>query len=310
MTYSAKVLADSHAQGTRLTSLEVTFPRFILAEFNTHRVFSRNSASSRAIPVEQRIAQVRDNPFIPESFGKNRSGMQSSEALDPIAQFECREAWLRARDAALREAEVLVKHAAHKQHANRLIELWAWHTVVVSSTEWRNFLNLRDHGGAQPEMQITAQHMRRALVSSKPMNIARWGWHLPYVDLTNPDECTLCDVVDATRGSGPNLIPAAVIISVVRCAAVSFERQYAKRTAENIIARHDAMRDMAHWSPFEHVAKIANGEETRHHAFYRCTPQTIANVSVMDFEPAFIGNFRAPWLQYRKFFSNEAEFAG
>ncbi len=98
MTYSAKVLADSSYQGVRLLTLEVQFPRFILAEFNTHRMFSRNSASSRAIPVETRIQQVIDNPFVPESYGQNKRGMQAESALGDDAQVACRESWLRGRD--------------------------------------------------------------------------------------------------------------------------------------------------------------------------------------------------------------------
>jgi len=114
LSYDAKILADSIADGVRLTTMEVTFPRFILAEFNTHRVFSRNSASSRAIPVEKRIAQVRENPFIPEGFTKNQRGMQASELIGDEHQANARHSWLRARDQAVLEAEFLACQGVHK----------------------------------------------------------------------------------------------------------------------------------------------------------------------------------------------------
>jgi hypothetical protein len=62
MTHSTKILADSISpDGVRLTTLEVVMPRIVLAEFNTHRMLSRNSASSRAIPIEKMIRMVIPN---------------------------------------------------------------------------------------------------------------------------------------------------------------------------------------------------------------------------------------------------------
>ncbi len=297
MTYSAKVLADSSYQGVRLLTLEVQFPRFILAEFNTHRMFSRNSASSRAIPVETRIQQVIDNPFVPESYGQNKRGMQQGASLEENAQAMCRGSWLEARDACVAEAQLHVRHGAHKQHANRLIELWAWHTAVVSSTEWENFLRLRDHHAAQPEMQITARKMREAIAASRPRELDVGEWHLPYV--TEEDR-----VIYAEGGDTEDLRR----VSVVRCAAVSFERQGAHRTPEQIDARHDAMRASAHWSPFEHPAKIASVSEIRQHALYRL--QNPIFDSEDRWEPVFIGNFAVPFLQYRKTFAGESVWTG
>lgn len=301
MTYLAKILADSLSPGgVRLTTMEVQFPRFILAEFNTHRKFSRNSASSRAIPVERRIEQVLENPFVPESFGKNGRGMQSAGVLDGLKQFVSYEAWLKGRDAAVLAARTLVDNEVHKQHANRLIELWAWHTVVVTSSDWRNFFALRDHAAAQPEMQITARHMRAAFEASRPEPLGVGDWHLPYV--TEEDRA-----IYAEGGDSEDL----KILSVVRCAAVSFERQNANRTPMQIQTRHDEMVKMAHWSPFEHQAKVANRNEIRKHALYRFFNETEASDTLAsDFVPVSIGNLDVPWLQYRKTFEGEEVFAG
>lgn len=264
MTYAAKVLADSIAQGVRLTTMEVTFPRFILAEMNTHRVFSRNSASSRAIPVEKRIQQVQANPFVPLAFGQNRPGMQALGMVE--GQAHARATWLAAAKDAVEKASWLADLGVHKQHANRLLEPFAWHTAVISATEWANFFALRCHPAAQPEMQEIANLMRDAYQASIPAPMREGQWHLPYVDSWDG--------------------PEGLRLSVVRCAAVSYERQDANRTREQVKERHDMLAKSGHWSPFEHQA----------------TPTHWANGS-------FVGNFRAPWVQYRKMFAGESIFS-
>jgi hypothetical protein len=71
----ARILLDSvSSAGIRLTTLEVEFPRYLLAEFNTHRQFSRNFRSSRAVPVERMLTEIEQHPFVPLYFGKNQPG--------------------------------------------------------------------------------------------------------------------------------------------------------------------------------------------------------------------------------------------
>lgn len=291
MTYAAKIVADSRASGTRLTSIEVTFPRFILAEFNTHRVFSRNSASSRAIPVERRIAQVRANPFVPEAFTKNRKGMQADEIVGEGTHVEAHQTWLEAAEAAARYAEHLAEIGVHKQHANRLLEPFVWHTVIVTATEWENFFALRTDKAAQPEMQITAKLMRDAMAASEPRDLREGEWHLPY---------TTAEERETHRDEGLGF--ALVKMSVVRCAAVSFERQDAERTLTQMCDRHDDLAVAGHWSPFEHQAKVATPSETQQNASWFSVEHPEVG---QTFTSGFIGNFRAPWLQYRKMFHGE-----
>lgn len=280
MTYAAKIIADSIAQDTRLTTMEVCFPRFILAEFNTHRVFSRNSASSRAIPVEKRIAQVRENPFVPEAFTKNQKGMQADVTLADAQQSTAEMIWRKAAENACVEAEALAKLGVHKQHANRLLEPFVWHTVVVTSTEWENFFRLRTDKAAQPEMQIVAKLMREAYEASEPRELHMGMWHLPYVSEQDREWAQ-------TINTPPDVTLLAV--SVVRCAAVSYERQHAARSWGDLFTRHDTLAAAGHWSPFEHQAKVADrsrGELPRP------------------------GNFRPPWTQYRKTFEGESVWKG
>lgn len=141
---SAKVIADStNAHENRITTMVVTFPRIILAEFNTHRMFSRNSASSRAIPFEKMVKSVKENPFVPIAWQADHKGMQGTEYLNERDSEVCDSAWLVARNKAVEQAEYLATRNSTKQLCNRLLEPFMYHTVIVTATEWENFFALR-----------------------------------------------------------------------------------------------------------------------------------------------------------------------
>lgn len=141
----AKIVADSSCNGHRLTSMVVTMPRFILAELNTHRMLSRNSASSRAIPLKKMVDSVQNNPFIPIAWQKDHSGMQGTEYLtNPSFIEEANRVWLDGRIYAVECASRLaIEHKLTKQLANRLLEPFMYHTVLISASEWENFFALR-----------------------------------------------------------------------------------------------------------------------------------------------------------------------
>lgn len=161
----AKVVADSTNEfGNRITTMIVTMPRFILAEFNTHRMFSRNSASSRAIPFSKMAAQILDNPFIPMAWQKDHKGMQGTEywtdddtvTVDEGDEYERYTKiysatehfiteWLEARDLAVAQSYELNRLGVTKQLCNRLLEPFMWHTVLVTSGKegLDNFYKLR-----------------------------------------------------------------------------------------------------------------------------------------------------------------------
>lgn len=146
---SAEIIADSISpQGHRITSFILTYPRFIHSELMTHRVFSRNSASSRAIPFEKMVKSVQENPFTPIAWQKHHSGMQGTEYIvekDDIQQ--CTQVWLKARDYAIKQATSLGNAEGFtkvtKQLCNRLLEPFMWHTVLLTGTEFENFFELR-----------------------------------------------------------------------------------------------------------------------------------------------------------------------
>lgn len=141
---SAEILADSLNQfGERITTMKLIFPRIILAEFNTHRMFNRNSASSRAIPFHKMVKMVQEQPFIPIAWQKDHKGMQGSEYLDTLKSHIAKEHWLKARDNAILEATLMNRYQVTKQLCNRLLEPFMYHTVLVTATEWENFFELR-----------------------------------------------------------------------------------------------------------------------------------------------------------------------
>jgi hypothetical protein len=145
MKIETKILADSISErGDRITTYLLTFPRIILAEFNTHRAFSRNSASSRAIPFAKMVESVEKNPFIPIAWQKDHKGMQGTEYLDETMSDVAKDEWLHARNEAVRTAKILNKEEfVTKQLCNRLLEPFMWHTVICTATDYENFFKLR-----------------------------------------------------------------------------------------------------------------------------------------------------------------------
>ena len=233
--FDAKILADSiHPNGSRLTSFELTYPRFIHSELMTHRKFSRNSASSRAIPTRVLLKQIEDNPVIPIHWGKLQSGMQAYEELSPEDQEACKAEWLEARDNTLRSVQRLYNLKLHKQIVNRLLEPWMWITVVLTSDErgLANWYKLRNHEAAEPHIQKLAKMMLGAHAWSTPRHLNFGEWHMPFSD--------------------------DVKVSVARCARGSYLQQHGDFTVEEDVALHTRMSGMGHWSPFEHSALVTD----------------------------------------------------
>lgn len=243
--YQAKILADSITRARhRLTTFEVTFPRFILAEFNTHRMLSRNAASSRAVPVKKRIEAVENDPFVPEMWGTNKPGMQAGDLLSQEQSDIARTVWQRAREVAIMSARQLERAGVHKQLANRLLEPFSWVTVVASATDWDNFFNLRCHPDAQPEFQKIACMMRDVYGAHTPQLAKGGQWHLPYIQPYEQDYNT-------PGVTGHRL----ALISAARCARVSYITHDGKRDASKDLELYDKLVTAGHLSPLEHPAQ-------------------------------------------------------
>jgi thymidylate synthase ThyX len=184
---SAIVIEDSVSEaGKRITTMQLRYPRFVHAEFMTHRMFSRNASSSRAIPVAKMIEQVRTDPAMPVHWGANEPGMQAHAELTGTKYDLAVDLWRNAATAAADVAMMMEKIGLHKQVANRILEPFQFIHVVVTSTEWDNFFALRDHADAQPEIRALARAMSYALNRFEPTvrdstRRRASGWHLPYI---------------------------------------------------------------------------------------------------------------------------------
>lgn len=268
----AKIICDSLASsGVRLTTFVLTYPRFIHSEFMTHRVFSRNASSSRAIPVKKQIQMVIDNPAIPLAFTKNQKGMQGGDVLDAEAHDKALNAWLNARDMAVIQAQNLEKLEVHKQYANRILEPFAHITVVVTATDWDNFFALRCHPAAQPEICLLATLMWEAYSLEIPTELEDGLWHTPFMRSTG-----LLGLFQQMRmDDEPTLLLKQ---SVARCARVSYlTHEGTQSTPDQDLQLYDRLLGAAplHASPAEHQAMAVGDPNVRS------------------------GNFRG-WVQYRQ----------
>lgn len=154
---SATIVADSvNKQGDRLTSLLITFPRILLSEINTHRMLSKNTSSSRAIPFKKMVEAVENDPFIPIAWQKEHTGMQGYEYFTDLENDipSLERGWLSARDNAIETAKYLNKcfenedgsiEGLTKQLCNRLLEPFMWTTMLITGSKesWQNFFELR-----------------------------------------------------------------------------------------------------------------------------------------------------------------------
>lgn len=238
MTYAVRVVADSIGPHQfRITTVEATFPRFLLAEVNTHRMLSRNSASSRAIPTSKLMERVISHPFLPLEWGSNRSGMSAGPEIKDVD--EAGAIWLLARGNAVNAVHDLAKLGVHKQITNRLLEPFMWHTAVITATDWANFLHLRTQPDAQPEFRKLALLIQDALETSEPVTRHYPDWHLPYV--TDEEKETLATMTAAS-------------VSAARCARVSYLNQDRRDIPKDIDLADKLLRN-GHMSPFEHTAQ-------------------------------------------------------
>lgn len=313
-----EIIADSlNPQGKRLTTFILEYPRMVHAELMTHRMFSKNSASSRAIPFEKFVEQIMTNPAMPEFWGKNQSGMQAAEELDntkrreanfwnEIEGFKDRQIsgyqagmddypqysynitekeeakirWLEARDSAIAQAKQLHELGLHKQIVNRILEPWFHIRIILSATDFGNWFALRCHKDAQPEIQKLAYSMLEDYNKSTPIKLLPSEWHIPFGD--KMDISRILPIIDESTRANPYAIQEIKRkIAIARCARVSYFNFDGKDDYEADVKLCDRLFKSSpkHLSPTEHVAQC------------------------MD-DTNFYGNF-CGWKQYRKFFQDE-----
>ncbi len=316
MTITAEIIADSQSayaapsEGGRLTTFKLRYPRFIHAELMTHRVFSRNASSSRAIPVKRLIEDIRRDPAMPIHWGRNQPGMQAREEHDApvelhameergdfdglilyheVAQsYTAVETWLEAMEFAILHAEAFDKAGYHKQIVNRLLEPFSHINVVLTASMLDNFFHLRRHPDAQPEIKVLADAMWEAMQASRPDELFVDDWHLPFV--------TQGDTVEMVDGGNGNVLEIErdlmhlQRISVARCARVSYETHDGRvPTADEDLKLYDRLVGSAplHASPAEHQATPLHPSDH----FAR--------------RQGFGGNLGPEWVQFRKTLPHE-----
>ena len=266
-----KILADSIANGHRLTTFQLKYQRFILPDVNTHRVFSRNSRSSRATPIKKNIELVESKPWGPIEWGLNQKGMVAEKLLTDEQKLKhVQYIWASVANAVAKAAMDLDQNGIHKQIANRLLESFLPIETVLSSTEWDNFFHLRLAPDAQPEMRALAYKMKLAMDKSTPVELKPGEWHLPYI--SQDDRTNLAQEGD--------LFGDLQKISAARCARVSYNTFDGTPNYTKDLELFNKLIQGGHFSPLEHVA----------------TPATDK-----DYMPSnFVG-----WNQFRKCFPNE-----
>lgn len=267
-----QLASHNKATGDTLYTFKLTFPRIILAEVLTHRVFSRNTASSRAIPTKKLRKRVMQDPFVPMFVGKNQKGMQAGDSLDTTSSATVRKLWRWARIPACFAHWCLEKIGVHKQIANRLIEPWMWVEQVCSMTELDNFLKQRAHPAAEPHLQALAYYiqfikdnvdslirmMREEDVDVvDPDTLRNFGFGLLInkVQVLNPGEWHLPFAEDYDVTEPINSVGR--VTSAARCARVSYYLMDGKESTweeDNKLYEKLAGADPKHLSPLEHPA--------------------------------------------------------
>lgn len=277
MAIEAKVICDSISPTkARITTMQLRYPRFIHSEFMTHRVFSRNASSSRAIPAQKMIDSIAEDPALPIHFGLNQRGMQAYEEADKFTADAALEVIRSMLDAVVDGCETLKGLGIHKQVVNRYLEPWSHISVVVTATDWDNFFALRYHHAAQPEIRELAKQMYEAMQSSTPTPLDFGEWHLPYIK----DEERYAPGHHSFKK--PKNLEDLLRASTARCARVSYLTHDKKEPSlEADLGLYERLYAEKHLSPFEHQA----------------TPLT----NPSDYSGNFMG-----WLQYRKTIKGES----
>lgn len=309
----ATILKDSISpSGVRLITFELEYPRMILAEVNTHCMLEKNSASSRAIPVDAMLKLIEESPAMPVEWGANNPGMVSKKLLDPLHESMAKAVWSAASKTVVAFSRVLgAKDGinAHKQIANRLSETFQFMKTVMTGTEWDNFFWLRYHPDADPTFQELARCMFEAREKSVPELLYPGEWHLPYVTTQRLGEMRY--MVDGELLT----LDQAKRVSASCCAQASY------RKLNDTLEQADKVFGMlnlgstdkpAHASPVAHQATpmqeiVAYDYPERN---IPADPDTWeAGVTHMRKDRSLWSGKLRNWVQYRQLIPNEAKWS-
>ncbi|CAB4142341.1 THY1 Predicted alternative thymidylate synthase [uncultured Caudovirales phage] len=254
----------THDPGNRthpreLITIAGNIHRFVLSEFNTHRAFSRNSASSRAIPVEKQIDLVRNAFVEPLSWGENKPGMSAEKLISDTDLQTARQIWYDAMSAAVEHASRLKDLNVHKQIVNRILEPFLPHTIIFTADRsgLNHFLALRTHPAAQPEIQAFAFELKRTLENSVPQMLKPGELHLPFSEKTYHWEEVFN--LQFTGDREEFMYSDPIYNSVATCARLSYLNHEKDQKSEDQERLFWSLFKNRHLSPFEHVAVALSG---------------------------------------------------
>lgn len=300
MTISAKVIAASvSASGVTAYTLELEYPRFIHAELMTHRVFSRNSASSRAIPIKTMNELIKSNPAMPIHWGRNQAGMQAKEELSGKALIAAQKVWENACNDAICHSDALSSLGAHKQIANRVTEPYQHMKVVLTSTEWNNWDWLRKHTDAQPEIHELANVVYDVRMSVYPIALRENEWHLPYVNVQYCGSDTGPDQEYYDENGKLITLEEALMISASCCAQTSYRKADGTLEKAETIFKRLVESEPCHASPIEHQLMSYNIDIVNKLKFN--WPEGVTHID-KDLK-LWSGNIRG-FIQYRQLIPN------
>lgn len=288
----AVIIADSISAHTnqRITTFELEYPRFIHAELMTHRQFSRNSASSRAIPIDKMIELVQTNTAEPIHWGRNQSGMQAGGEIANVSSAV--QVWTDARNDAIKHAKRLQELGLHKQIVNRVLEPFQTIKVLVTATNFDNFFNLRCHPYAQPEIKYLADLMYQAMQESTPMTLQAGQWHLPYIKTIIGESKQIYYFVNDELVD----LDTAIKISCSCAAQVSYRKN--DTSIEKALAIYDKLvnSNPVHASAFEHCATPIDNKNPKN-------PDGVTGFVRNSTMTPLSGNF-TNWIQHRQLIPN------
>ena len=288
--YNCEIVADSlNTFGNRITTFKLTYPRIIHSELMTHRLFSRNAASSRAIPVKKMIESVRNNMFTPLAIQKAHKGMQGSDYFEGVELEQAKQLWIESAELAIQQAEKMEKFGISKQIVNRVVEPYQYYQVLVTATEWENFFGLRcpkyyaegnnkhyrswkdlvtdfpecenyseldkskvNESQAEIHIQKIAEMMWDTMNEYTPEPLSDGMWHIPFMDRMDSSQFI--------SKTGKDVTEEMLKISTAKCARISYTTfgDNPKIDYEADIKLHDRLLESKHASPFEHIAQCRN----------------------------------------------------
>jgi thymidylate synthase ThyX len=307
---SAEVVADSISpEGKRITTYVLEYPRFIHSEFMTHRLFSRNAASSRAIPVTKVIEHMHYNSAEPIHWGKNQAGMQAKEELEQPYKIRVQQAWAESKFNAIDTASKMSDEGAHKQIVNRILEPFQMIRVVCTATEYDNFFYLRYHADAQPEIAELARVMWEAMQQSKPELLYPGEWHTPFVNHERDKDGNLHYFVEEISRDDDQswgmkyekylTLEEALKISSSCSAQVSYRK--ADTSLEKALSIYDKLITMkpCHASPLEHQATPMDMHTWEFESYESGADWDEGATHCDKNGKLWSGNFKQ-WVQYRQ----------